>query len=408
MIFIERDEGFTLSRQRTSGIGRLEVGIDRTGERRVHDAAATFVSRCVALVNDGDAATRESIGPARRFSGTGRTVCNARGGVSILPTDGHVSFRRPDWSDRLELRQLRYFIRVIELGSFGRAARELDVVTSAVSQQVSRLETELSTRLLQRVAGGIRPTDAGLAFYRQAQLTLRHADEAVRAAQQARLSGHVSVGISPTTSAVLAIPFINAMRDRYPHIRLRMVESLSTALEAMLEARQIDLAVLFEAGTKRGGGDLMPLVEERLYLMGAKNMAELSHLGDSTVRMEQLVDVPLVVGSLALRKVVDAAFAHLGLKPRIAMEIDGLPLLMEVVRAGIGATIQPGAATLRLPPDSVKRLEIADPVAIRRNVLISIGENELSPPALAARVVLRDTVRSLILNGLWPGATIHE
>ena len=48
----------------------------------------------------------------------------------------------------MELRQLRYFIRVVELGSMGRAAVELGVVTSALSQQISRLESELSTRLL--------------------------------------------------------------------------------------------------------------------------------------------------------------------------------------------------------------------------------------------------------------------
>ena len=96
----------------------------------------------------------------------------------------------------MELRQLRYFVRTVELGSMGRAAAELGVVTSALSQQISRLEGELATRLLQRSSTGVRPTDAGVAFWRQAQLVLRHADEAARAAQQARLSGHVSVGLT--------------------------------------------------------------------------------------------------------------------------------------------------------------------------------------------------------------------
>ena len=52
----------------------------------------------------------------------------------------------------MELRQLRYFVKVVELGGMGRAARDLGVVTSALSQQISRLESELSTRLLQRTA----------------------------------------------------------------------------------------------------------------------------------------------------------------------------------------------------------------------------------------------------------------
>lgn len=105
----------------------------------------------------------------------------------------------------MELRQLRYFVRVVELGSMGKAATDLGVVTSALSQQISRLESELATRLLQRSAAGAVPTDAGMAFFRQAQLSLRHADAAMQAARQARLAGQVSVGLAPSTSAVLAL-----------------------------------------------------------------------------------------------------------------------------------------------------------------------------------------------------------
>ena len=74
----------------------------------------------------------------------------------------------------MELRQLRYFVKVVEAGSMSRAALDLDLVQSALSQQISRLESELSTRLLQRSAKGVVPTEAGLAFFREAQLVLRH------------------------------------------------------------------------------------------------------------------------------------------------------------------------------------------------------------------------------------------
>ena len=90
------------------------------------------------------------------------------------------------------------------------------------------------------------PTEAGLAFFREAQLTLRHAEQAARAAQQARLSGTVSVGLAPTTASVLGVPLMRAMRERYPDVRLHMVESLSGHLTHMLNARQLDLAVLFD------------------------------------------------------------------------------------------------------------------------------------------------------------------
>ena len=75
----------------------------------------------------------------------------------------------------MELRQLRYFVRIIETGSMGRAALDLDIGVSALSQQMARLENELAIRLLQRTSRGVMPTSAGLAFYSQAQLALRHA-----------------------------------------------------------------------------------------------------------------------------------------------------------------------------------------------------------------------------------------
>ena len=75
----------------------------------------------------------------------------------------------------MELRQLRYFVRIIETGSMGRAALDLDIGVSALSQQMARLENELAIRLLQRTSRGVMPTSAGLAFYSQAQLALRRA-----------------------------------------------------------------------------------------------------------------------------------------------------------------------------------------------------------------------------------------
>lgn len=307
----------------------------------------------------------------------------------------------------MELRQLRYFVRVVELGSMGRAAAELGVVTSALSQQISRLESELSTRLLQRTSTGVVATDAGAAFWRQAQLALRHADEAARAAQQARLSGHVSVGFAPSTAAVAALPFMAAMRERYPDVRLHLVESLSGNLAAMLNARLLDLSVLFETETARRWS-VTPLLDERLYVVGSPELAGMPK--GRQVRLAQLGSLPLVMPSKAhgLRAIVDAAFARARCEPNVVADIDGLAMLMDAVRAGVAATIQPGAAATRLSSHEVRLVQVADAGVRRRNLLASLSDDELSPAALAARVVLTDVARMLVANGQWIGATLHE
>jgi LysR family tcuABC transcriptional regulator len=308
----------------------------------------------------------------------------------------------------MELRQLRYFIRIVELGSMGRAAADLGVVTSALSQQISRLEGELSTRLLQRTSTGVVPTDAGVAFWRQAQLVLRHADEAARAAQQARLSGHVSVGLAPSTAAVLGLPLMQAMRARYPDVRLHLVENLSGHLTQMLNARQLDLAVLFQSEAARRWS-VMPLLDEALFVIGAATLPGLP-TGDDAVRLEALGDVPLILpsGPHGLRALLDRAFQRAGLAPQVVAEIDGLALLMDAVCAGLGATIQPGAAAARLPQAALRLVPLADDQARRPNLLVSLSDDELSPAALATRVVMTDVARSLVREGRWVGARLHE
>lgn len=317
----------------------------------------------------------------------------------------------------MELRQLRYFVRVVELGSISRAAADLALVQSALSQQITRLESELSTRLLQRSPQGVTPTEAGLAFFREAQLTLRHAEQAVRAAQQARLTGTVSVGLAPTTAAVLGLPLMRAMRERYPNVRLHMVESLSGHLSAMLNARQIDLAVLFDSRiqasqTLRSARrwSLLPLLEEDLFLITAQ--AHAAPRRGARVRMNQLGDEPLILpsGPHGLRSTLDAAFARARVTPNLVLEIDSLAMLMEAVASGIGGTLQPWAAVARFADADTRfhMARITDAGVTRENWLCALSEEELSPAALAARVVLRDCAKALVQAGQWTGAVLRE
>ena len=307
----------------------------------------------------------------------------------------------------MELRQLRYFVRVVELGSMSRAALDLDLVQSTLSQQISRLEGELCTRLLQRSSKGVVPTEAGLAFFREAQLTLRHAEQAVRAAQQSRLSGSVTVGLASTTAVVLGVPLMRAMRARYPDVRLHLVESMSGHLTNMLNARQLDLAVLFDTGMARRWS-VMPLLEEKLYLMSPRVARAPSPPASTT--MAQLDGVPLILptGAHGLRSTLDAAFAQVGIKPKLVAEVDSLSMLMDAVCAGLGSTVQPWAAMGRVhhAAQCLQWAEITDPQVHRSNALCSLSDDELSPAALATRVVLADCARELVRSGTWEGTQL--
>ena len=319
----------------------------------------------------------------------------------------------------MELRQLRYFVHIAQAGSMSRAALELGVVQSALSQQITRLEGELATRLLVRTPQGVAPTQAGLAFLREARLALRHTEQAVRSAQQARLSGGVSVGLAPTTSALLGLPLMRAMRARYPDVRLHMVEGMSGHLAAMLRARELDVAVLFghrpdalelwqPAGGAGRGWQVQPLIEEDLFLIRSAASAALP----PAVAMADLAQEPLILPTPThgLRRTLDAAFARMGLAPKIALEVDSLAMVMAAVDAGLGSTLQPWAALGRYP-DAAQRFHHARldaPVARRVNLLCSLADDEMSPAALAARGVVRDCVHELVATGQWAGVVAVE
>lgn len=310
----------------------------------------------------------------------------------------------------MELRQLRYFVRIVELGSMSRAALDLDMVQSALSQQISRLESELSTRLLQRTPRGVIPTEAGQAFFHQAQLTLRHAQQAIHAAQQARLSGAVSMGLSPTIANVLGLPLMRAMRERYPDVRLHMVSALSGHLTSLLNARQLDLAILFDTQSARRWS-VMPLLEEQLFLIQSRQQPVAPQIRHEVpISLEQLQQVPLILpsGSHGLRSSIMASFTSAGFQSQMAMEIDSLSLLMEAVAAGMGATVQPWSA-VGMYRDAAERFQwsqIADDSVRRKAALCSLSDDELSPAALAARVVLMDCARQLVQSGGWVGAKL--
>lgn len=322
----------------------------------------------------------------------------------------------------MELRQLRYFVRIVEIGSMSRAARELDVVQSTLSQQITRLESEIAVRLLQRTPRGVVPTEAGVAFFREAQLTLRHAEQAVRSAQQSRLSGSVSLGLAPTTATILALPLMQAMRTRYPDVRLHMVESMSGHLAEMLNARALDMAVLFDsrlhgakAGQARPGGrrwQVHPLIEERLFLIRSRRHPHASPL-PASMALADLAHEPLILptGQHGLRSTLDTAFSQARFSPHVVLEVDSLSMVMAAVDAGLGSSLQPWAAMGRFE-DAAQRFEaalITDKDAQRTNLLCSLSEDELSPAALATRVVLVDCVRELVQSGAWSGTeAIHH
>ena len=137
----------------------------------------------------------------------------------------------------MNLRRLKYFVKLVDIGSMTQAADVLHVAQPALSQQLATLEAELQQQLLIRTKRGVTPTEAGKVLYGHAQIILRQCEQAqldINATGQA-LSGQVSVGLAPGTAAsTLSLPLLRRVRERHPGILLYLNENFGTTLSELI------------------------------------------------------------------------------------------------------------------------------------------------------------------------------
>ena len=235
----------------------------------------------------------------------------------------------------MDLKQLEYFVRVAEMGSFTRAASVLQVAQPALSRQVRSLEVELHQPLFDRNGRGVTLTPAGQRLLAHGRGILQQVERALHdlAEQRGVASGLLSIGLPPSLSRHLSAPLVEAFRQHFPKARLSVVEGLSTyALEWLTQGR-IDCAVVYNA-TPTAAIELQPVLQERLCLISARPPGAGARGADKPVTLAELAQHPLVIPSRphALRMRLETLLAEAGLKPQVALEIDSVPAMLDLVQ----------------------------------------------------------------------------
>lgn len=246
----------------------------------------------------------------------------------------------------LDLKQLEYFVRVAELGSFTRASVALDVAQPALSRQVRLLEVELRQNLLVRNGRGAVPTEAGKLLLEHGRGILHQVERAREELGRVRgaLAGRVAVGLPPSIARLMAVPLIHAFRREMPEATLSITEALSSAMHESLVSGRLDIALLYNA-VPSPDVELAPLLEEDLYLVQARRPRS-GKAANAPLSLKELAQAPLVIPSRpnAIRMQVEAELARQGLRPTIAMEIDGVAAILELVAEGAGSAVLSGNA----------------------------------------------------------------
>jgi LysR family tcuABC transcriptional regulator len=307
----------------------------------------------------------------------------------------------------MDMRQLRYFVQIVESGSLAKASRQLFIAQPALSQQLSKLEDEVGRPLLKRSSRGVAPTENGLALYHHARFMLRQLEQAMSIARQetGAVHGMVSVGLPATTVAALGLPLVRRVRERYPSILLNVVEGMSGHLGQMMRMGQLDLAVLFSGDVASDVSVDLLLEEELFVLLPKHSMLVAARRRSITIAEAAALPLILPTGEHGLRRRIAAEFDQRNLSPHIVAEIDSLSLLMNCVYEGIGATIKPMAA-VHLEGARGRQwraLPISDARMIRRNYLYSLPPKRLSTAAAVVSSELRSTAKELVESGAWSG-----
>jgi LysR family tcuABC transcriptional regulator len=310
----------------------------------------------------------------------------------------------------MDLRQLKYFVQIVESGSLAKASRQLYIAQPALSQHVAKLEAEVGKPLLIRTAKGVTPTENGAALHHHARFMLRQLDQALSIARQepGTVHGMVSVGLAATTVCAVGVPFMRRVREKYPGVVLNVVEGMSGHLGQMMRLGQLDLSILF---SRDAVPDLPaePLVEEELFVM-LPDDSDLVAPRRIKLSCAETAELPLILptGIHGLRRRISAEFEQRNLTTRVVAEIDSLSLLMTCVRDGMGATIKPMSAALLEGKmrEHWRTLAFSDADMKRPNYLFSVVADRLTPAAAAVRAELRETVKDLVASGAWRGVNL--
>jgi LysR family nitrogen assimilation transcriptional regulator len=302
----------------------------------------------------------------------------------------------------MDLRQLRYFVGIVQAGSLSRAADQLHVAQSAISHHLASLEAELDKQLVTRGPKGIALTEAGNVLYRHAEAILRHVEFAKNDAMSALSvpSGHVGVGLPTALSALLGYELFVRVRDAYPQIRLHLADGKSALIRELLDNGRLDLAILFGDRPERGLA-VEPLLMEELFFVSAA--------GDTTpISLDEVAKQPLILpgGGSGILQVLKQLFDRRGLTLMTLGEIDTLHTVRRAVAAGAANSILPWAALYEgdREPTIIHR-RIADAPLIRPVALCSSEVAQRSPAFEAVASVVRTLVRELVDSGRWKGVS---
>lgn len=307
----------------------------------------------------------------------------------------------------LSLRQMRYFVCVVEQKGFTSAAAILHVAQPSLSRQIAQLEEAIGDQLLIRTPAGIIPTEAGLKVYQTARDLLDVVNglgDLVRGSQQ-EPEGRVSIALPATSGTEFISDVIKTCKVEIPKVELHVQDTISALTGQALSSGLVDFGVLPNAEEVQGIV-AEPILREWMYLVTA---LEGRKRVPAEIDLQELAGRPLVMGprSMHLRRYVEHVASEQGVTLQVRYEQHSVATIAGVVRAGLAATISNWpSATEYFPAGSFSLQKIVAPELQRTVAIAHPVERPLRHPARAAYEIVKRLLAERVRDGRWRGALV--
>ncbi len=295
----------------------------------------------------------------------------------------------------MQLGDLRAFATAVELGGVTKAARRLNLVQSAVSQAVARLEREAGLDLLERRPDGVRPTEAGASLAAHADAILRSVTRAERdlAAFRGLEHGTVDLGVLHTALPLVLTRLLRRVRERHPGLTLRVEETTAARLADLLHDGRLDLAVVFFPA-EAGAPATTPACDLDLSIVAAPDDPL---AGRERVGLRELAERPWVAfpSGNPGRRWLEAACAEAGYAPHVTEEVHTLTELKAFAESGAALAMLPLAAAQPEVAAGGLRAVALVPAAPRVPVGLVHPRHAPGPAVAAVRDLVVEVLREL-------------
>ncbi len=288
----------------------------------------------------------------------------------------------------MELRRLRYLVKVVDAGGFRRASEMLNVAQPALTRQVQALEAEFGVPLLFRSAAGVTPTPQGEIVLREAREILARADARAQAA------GEVRLGLPPALADLIFGTVVQRVSAKHPDVHLICREGAAGLVEEV-ENGSLDLAIVSVTSTRSSYRcHLTPLVKEQDYLVSRRD----GDPGGSSISIDEVLLMPLVLTPLpnARRQYLDRLAHKRGVKLKVVTEAASASAQLNLVLRGLGSAVLPFSAAQVMSRD--RRVKIVPIKGLQSHRVMLTSVKGMNP--VGADKVSRE-IRGVFSARIW-------